>query len=211
MKKFIIILNILYFLTSCVTTFGQTTVPYNEVINKGIYKSYYSREIQGPSFVIYKLYKGGGNCSRKDDRFKSQQGLPHFNYKKSGYDIGHLANAEDFAYDSYKEKLTFNYINAIPQTPHLNRGTWKHWEDIVRKESQSDSLLIMCGGSEYNNKNIPQHCFKLVYSLTTGKLLNHLFFNNDNVENDTIPMNTSFIKEYDYNKVKNLWKTTTKQ
>lgn len=63
----------------------------------------------------------------------------------------------------------------------------------------------MCGGSEYDYKNVPRHCFKLVFSLTTGRLLYHLFFNNANAETDTIPMNPSFIKEYGYKKVKNLW------
>lgn len=204
MHRKVISIIVLFFVTVLIAL-SQNIVPHDTVIDKGIYKSYYSDVIEGPAFVIYPLYKGGGDCSRKDDFFKCEKGYPHFNYRKSGYDIGHLANAEDFAYDCYKENLTFNYINAIPQTPHLNSGIWKHWEDEVRKESQNDSLLIVCGGCDYNGTRIPQHCFKIVYSLTTGKLLHHLFFNNDNFTNDTIKCPSSIVNKYTYKKLRNLY------
>lgn len=34
-------------------------------------------------------------------------------YLNSGYDAGHLANAEDFAFDRYKEEKTFRYYNCL--------------------------------------------------------------------------------------------------
>lgn len=35
------------------------------VINEKCYTSYYSYKIKAPAYVVYKLYKGGGNVSRK--------------------------------------------------------------------------------------------------------------------------------------------------
>ena len=92
--------------------FSQNVERYDTIVNEQIYRSYYSYKIKGASFVIYRLYKGGGKNSRVGMNFKSS--FPHFSYKGSGYDIGHLANAEDFAYDRVLEEKTFRFYNAVP-------------------------------------------------------------------------------------------------
>ena len=91
-------------------------------------------------------------------------------YNHSGYDIGHMANAEDFASDCEKEKVTFYFYNALPQKPKLNRGCWSRVEAQIRKESQTDSLLIICGGFQFDSKigniSVPSNCFKIVKNLS---------------------------------------------
>lgn len=88
-------------------------------------------------------------------------------YKKSGFDEGHLANAEDFANNCPYEESTFRFWNAMPQTPLLNRGIWKVQETEIRKKSQSQALIVLCGGI-YNGKTIgngvslPDTCWKIV-------------------------------------------------
>jgi len=57
-----------------------------------------------------------------------------------------MANAEDFARDCKKEKDDLCFCNALPQTPNLNRGVWKRVETTARKWSQTNRLLIVCGG-----------------------------------------------------------------
>ncbi len=173
MKKIILLLIILLSLNS----YSQNIEKYDTIVVETNYKSYYSFKIKGPSFVIYKLYKGGGSVSRKGMDFKST--LPFFDYKKSGYDIGHMADAEDFAYNEILEKETFKYYNAVPQKPNLNRGIWKSYETKIRKISQTDSLLIICGGCDYNGM-IPNNCFKIVYSLSKRQILYSLVFTNNN-------------------------------
>lgn len=173
MKKIILFLIILLSLNS----YSQNIEKYDTIVVETNYKSYYSFKIKGPSFVIYKLYKGGGSVSRKGMDFKST--LPFFDYKKSGYDIGHMADAEDFAYNEILEKETFKYYNAVPQKPNLNRGIWKSYETKIRKISQTDSLLIICGGCDYNGM-IPNNCFKIVYSLSKRQILYSLVFTNNN-------------------------------
>ena len=152
-------------------------------IKEKCYESFYSYKIEAPAYVIYKLYHGGGNVPRKGFRFKSN--LPHFTYPHSGYDIGHMCNAEDFASSKELEESTFRYYNAVPQKPNLNRGVWEVNEKDIRKLSQTDSLLIICGGCDYSGL-IPARCFKMVYSLSTKKMIYAKIFTNSNdaTEND---------------------------
>ena len=196
-KIILIIFGLLFFQL----TFAQQAIEkYDTVIVEKNYASFYSYSIKAPAFVVYKLYKGGGKCSRVGMIFKSS--LPHFNYKASGYDIGHMTNAEDFAYNTKLEENTFRFYNAIPQTPHLNRGIWKSLETQVRKYSQTDSLLIICGGLQYN-KLVPAKCFKIVYSLTTGKILCSFVFNNSTADIEEV----GIILNFDFNKFRKMYFT----
>ena len=158
------------------------------IIDAGIYKSYYSYEVKGPLYVIYTLYKGGGDCPRSGMSFKTvglrAEAGPK-NYKASGFDEGHLCNAKDFARICADEEKTFRFYNALPQTPKLNRSVWKVYETLIRKESQSDSLLIMCGG-EFKNCTyigqdvaVPTYCWKIVRRVTDDKVIHILWFPND--------------------------------
>lgn len=151
---------------------------FDTIFNNGFYKSYFSYQLQEPLYVTYKLYKGGGECGRESFNFKNDTELQmadNEEYTKSGYDRGHLANAEDFAYDCQAEETTFRYHNCLPQTPNMNRGIWKTWETKIRKVSQTDSLLIITGGiwgkKRINNMAIPDKCWKVVMSLTTNKVI----------------------------------------
>jgi DNA/RNA endonuclease G (NUC1) len=118
---------------------------------------------------------------------KEYRSATNKDYLKSGYDRGHLANAEDFAYDCEKEKCTFSYYNCIPQHPQLNRGSWKSWESTIRKESQKDRLKIYTGaiyGKQKigNGVAVPDYCWKLVYNTRTKLILHALLFKNDATE-----------------------------
>ncbi|HTB52932.1 MAG TPA: DNA/RNA non-specific endonuclease [Ferruginibacter sp.] len=160
----------------------------DDIISNDIYTSYFNHQLHEPLYVVYKLYEAGGNCKRKGMHFKTG-GLEYSakakDYKGSGYDEGHLADAKDFAYDYDKEEETFRFYNCVPQTKVLNRGIWKHWETETRKESQNDSLLIICGSIFGNrtmgedNIGIPDYCWKIVESLTTHEIIYCLIFPND--------------------------------
>jgi endonuclease G, mitochondrial len=164
------------------------------VIHTDIYTSHFNNTLHEPLYVVYKLYDGGGDCDRKAFHFKTN-GLPYSakpaDYKGNGFDEGHLADAKDFAFDCLKEEETFRFYNCVPQTPRLNRGIWKYFETAIRKESQSDSLLIICG-SIFGNKTIgpdsiavPEYCWKIVYSLTTKEIIHCMLFPNDDSDTYT--------------------------
>lgn len=190
------------------TAFSQKIEKADTVINMTEYVSYYSYSISSPSFVIYKLYKGGGDASRKGLSFKEMKDIhgkkiPHFNYTNSGYDRGHLCNAEDMAWSAESLKRTFYYINCIPQHPILNREEWKYNEQIVRYVSQNDSLIIVCGGCDWKGY-IPQNCFKVVYSLTDGLCIESCTYSNNAVPicRDVDKLQ----KIFPYKTLKQMWK-----
>lgn len=152
------------------------------------YTSYVNKQLEQCLYVKYKLYKGGGDCKRPNNWVNDTKlKLVNENqYKGTIYDKGHLANAEDFAYNCHLDSLTFRDYNRIPQTKKLNRGVWKTFEDEVRVLSQKDSLLVFCGGfwdntsKEVNGMKIPVKCWKLIYSLSQKKILYcYIFLNND--------------------------------
>jgi endonuclease G len=158
------------------------------VVDKEIYKSYFSKVLKVPLFVEYKLYQGGGKASRKGMKFREGMGTAkNRDYSKSGFDKGHLVPAEDFAYDIDKENLTFSFYNCFPQSPKLNRGAWKSWESTIRAESQKWPLKIYTGGIFGSNKlkhkvGIPDYCWKVVFNQKTGRLMHVLLFKNDETE-----------------------------
>ena len=169
------------------TFYGSSQVKPTVVIKNAAYTAYIDTTINMPIYVEYRLYRGGGSCERanrwsNDSRYKL---VGDDSYSNSGYERGHLANAEDFAYNCYLDSLTFMYYNRLPQTKSLNRGVWKKQETLIRSLSQKDSLWIICGGYWDSNVKIvkglyiPTRCWKLVYSLTTGKLISGYIYTND--------------------------------
>lgn len=89
---------------------------YDTVIVKKAYTSYFSKNACVPVVVTYKLYKAGGACNRKNDRFindiSSLKMAVAKDYSHSGYDKGHMANAEDFAFDAICRNQPFATIIA---------------------------------------------------------------------------------------------------
>lgn len=182
MRKFLLLAIFLFYFISANS---QTKV--DTIISLPAYKSYFCKAIKQPLYVSYILYKGGGDCDRTKFRFKNDTKLEtatQKDYAATGYDQGHLANAEDFASDCIKDESTFRFYNCLPQTANLNRGIWKKWETEIRKESQNDSLYVICGGSFETKKIIgngvwvPIHCWKVVQSFKTKKIKHILYFDN---------------------------------
>jgi DNA/RNA endonuclease G (NUC1) len=181
-------LKVLIILVFSISTglYGQKV---DTVINTGVYKSYFSYAIKAPLYVTYTLYRGGGSCDRKEKGFQFRHDAIEItsrsnDYVHSNYEKGHLANAEDFAYDCRKEEITFRYYNCFPQTPRLNKGSWKHWENLIRKQSQKRKLFIITGGIYSKrfiglNVGVPDYCYKIVLDSKTRKMLHCIIFKND--------------------------------
>lgn len=166
--------------------FWHVAIAAQIIVDKGIYKANFSNTLRQPRYVSYTLYKGGGDCNRDSFDFKNddprlQTAVPK-DYEGSGYDQGHLANAEDFAFDCVKDELTFRYYNCLPQTVNLNRGKWKSNETMIRKWSQKEKLYIVCGGffgsKMIGNVSVPDYCWKVVQSTVTKKVLFCGWFSN---------------------------------
>ena len=93
------------------------TLSYNELFEQANWVAYELTDIETIShfertnkFIVDDLVKTGS--ASNDD------------YKKSGYDRGHLAPAGDMGWSEQAMKESFYYSNMSPQNPSFNRGIW---------------------------------------------------------------------------------------
>jgi endonuclease G, mitochondrial len=97
-------------------------------------------------------------------------------YRKSGYDLGHMAPAEDFAWSRTLERETFSMANVEPQLPGLNRQGWERIEEITRAEACRHGAVVIFTGPVFpgsltisaDRLPVPQGFFKLVIDPATG-------------------------------------------
>ncbi len=67
-------------------------------------------------------------------------------YRRSGYDRGHLAPAADMGWSSQTMSESFYYSNMSPQVPEFNRGIWKRLEEQVRNWAvELDTIYVVTG------------------------------------------------------------------
>lgn len=138
------------------------------------------------SWVFYTLNpaKISAPKVKRNTKFKPDYTLPggtasHADYKKSGFDKGHLAPAADMAWSQASMNDCFYYSNIAPQYPECNRGIWKQIEDKVRTMARHcDSLMVFTGPvfkqSQHrlglSNILIPQAYYKIIAVFTAGQI-----------------------------------------
>ena len=95
-------------------------------------------------------------------------------YKKSGYDRGHLSPAADFAFSEKAMSETFYMSNMSPQKGSLNRGIWKDLESKVREWAELYGRVYVISGpvlekpaTEYksigeNQVSVPEFYYKVI-------------------------------------------------
>jgi endonuclease G len=115
------------------------------------YYACYADSWRIPHWVIYYATRQrlGGRLNRSDD-FRPNPALPAGlrvrpdDYRRAGFDRGHLAPAADFAFDRDALSATFLMSNMSPQYPAMNRGMWRQVEDQARTmvRSQGQGWVI---------------------------------------------------------------------
>lgn len=103
------------------------------------------------------------------------QGRPA-DYRASGYDLGHMAPAEDFAWSAELERSTFSMANVEPQLPGLNRQGWERMEEIARAEACVRGTVDIFTGPIYpgtatigaDKLAVPRAFFKIIIDPATG-------------------------------------------
>lgn len=181
----------------------------NQVIQHTIYTLSYNENHEQADWVAYKLYKNSINDSvkRKDD-FRidpkvATSSATLSDYKRSGYDRGHLAPAKAMSFSKETMSESFYMSNMSPQKPSFNRGIWKKLEEQVRSWIHiSDSLYVVTGpvldnelGSiGANNVSVPRAYYKAILRFKNSQIMG-LGFLLDN-EKSSLPL-SSFIASID--------------
>jgi endonuclease G len=125
-----------------------------QVVKHMAYALCYNEEYEQASWVAYRLTSGmcekGGeertDNFRADKEIKTGSATPD-DYKKSGYDRGHLCPAGDMCWSEQSMSESFYMSNMSPQAPQFNRGIWKTLESDVRLWAlRFGELYVVAGG-----------------------------------------------------------------
>lgn len=157
----------------------------NGIVRHKYYSLSYKEKSEQAEWVAYNLTKE--DCL-KSNRFQRPyfifdplvvtKSADYRNYKKSGYDKGHLCPAGDrnFSKDAFDE--TFYTSNISPQKHDFNSGIWNTLEQKVRYWAiKYESIYVVTGGI-LNGKletigaekvAVPKEFYKVLYCKTGNK------------------------------------------
>ena len=92
-------------------------------------------------------------------------------YKRSGYQRGHMAPAQDMAWSEESMHASFYMTNVCPQSKRLNEDAWSKLEEKVREWVMRDSVLVVVTGPVLHNNlkridgsevAIPEQFYKVI-------------------------------------------------
>ncbi len=185
------ILTLLFITSLVIATFGLScrsnqAITYStlapaakgELVEHNHYSLSYIEQHEGAEWVYYILTptKAAGGVKRKDnfraDPKVSTGSAQLSDYKRSGYDRGHLCPAGDMGFDDLAMSESFYMSNMSPQSPSLNRGTWKNLETELRELARDGKTLHIVTGPIFRDNigtigkgkvTIPGYYYKAVY------------------------------------------------
>lgn len=156
----------------------------NQIVKHDFYTLSYNEKFEQSEWVFYELKKRfvvNGNFSRpffiEDPKVKTESANWR-NYKKSGYDKGHLCPAGDMEFDIKAYNDTFYTSNISPQDHNFNAGVWNRLEEKIRYWAiKYDGIYVVTGGVlEASLKTIgkekvlvPNYFYKILLDDSNGK------------------------------------------
>ena len=158
-----------------------------------------------PVWVSYTLSRAQTlTCAPRPDRFepdpllRPSQRADMSDYRRSGYDQGHMAPNADLSWHPQVQRESFYLSNIAPQLPGLNRGLWRELESIVRAWAYERGSLTIYVGPVYarnsahtigvNRVVIPDAFFKIVIDNRTGEYQSFLFPHTSQLPDQIPPM-----------------------
>jgi len=153
----------------------------NQIINKQVFTVCYDYKNKGAKYVAYTLHGELVNYLniKKRKSFYTEKNLKKEyrsyskDYRKSGFDRGHLASDASFDYDKKVVRKTYTMINVIPQAPKVNRYTWIKAEKLERLIAVKLGTVNVINGVIYeetpprigkNKIAVPSSFWKMIYN-----------------------------------------------
>jgi endonuclease G, mitochondrial len=84
---------------------------------------------------------GRDDCFRPDWRIPEQFRADLSDYKGSGYDRGHVIPSADRLASRVENSETFLLTNMAPQSPEMNRQSWRILEQEIRKIARRQNVV----------------------------------------------------------------------
>lgn len=161
-----------------------------EIIEHTGYTLSYREEYEVPEWVAYELTREEVTtlAVERKDNFREDKAVGTGSatlqdYKKSGYDRGHMAPAADFRWSAEAMDDTFYLSNMCPQTHAFNAGIWSDLESAIRSMAYEDGSIYVVTGPVLtdgpydtigeNDVAVPSYFYKVVldYSEPTLKAI----------------------------------------
>lgn len=156
----------------------------NTIVYHDFYALSYNEKYEQAEWVAYELKKeqvSNSNFKRpffiQDDKV-STGSADWRNYKKSGYDKGHLCPAADREFNKKAYEATFLTSNISPQDHEFNSGIWNRLEEKIRYWAvKYDRLYVVTAGVLQPNLKtigkekvaVPNYFYKIVLDEYQGK------------------------------------------
>mgnify|MGYP001241917628 CR=1 FL=1 len=156
----------------------------NQIVKHDYFSLSYNEKYEQAEWVAYELKKSYVRSSNFDRPYfiedpKVKTGSADWrNYKKSGYDKGHLCPAGDmeFAINAYND--TFFTSNISPQLHDFNGGVWNRLEQKVRYwATKYDGVYVITAGVLQPNLKtigqeqvlVPNYFYKILLDNSNGQ------------------------------------------
>jgi endonuclease G, mitochondrial len=167
------------------TTFSENFYPAplkgEEIVTHSSIRISYNEKHEQANWVAYRLLDSHiGGAEKRKDKFLSDPYVSTFSahpadYKKTGFDRGHLAPAGDFSWSEKSMSESFYMSNMSPQQPDFNRGIWKKLEEQVRQWAlENEELYVVTAGvlsenlpsiGTKNKISIPVYYYKVILDI----------------------------------------------
>ncbi len=153
------------------------------IIDRPGYALGYIEYHEQPAWVVYRMTEDEAvtKAAKRNDNFREDPQVPTgsatlADYRRSGYDRGHLAPAADMAFSVQTMKDSFYMSNMSPQKPQFNRGIWKELEAQIRHFAIVEKDIYVVTGPVLpetksvtigaSKVTVPAYYYKVVYDLT---------------------------------------------
>lgn len=150
----------------------------HQIINHKYYSLSYREEHEQAEWVAYLLTQESiRGHSKRVDNFREDPKVTTGSaslkdYKRSGYDRGHLCPAADMKLNREAMSETFFMSNMSPQHKNLNRKAWNYLEQLVRRWGKKEEAIYIVTGPILtdikktigkNKVSVPKAYYKIVY------------------------------------------------
>ena len=131
----------------------NTSMAKNYLMEKPSYSLSYNNSKRTANWVSWHLDQNDIGYSDRQNNFRKDDELPTSwyqvkasDYKKSGFDRGHLCPSADRTSSSTANSSTFLMSNMIPEAPKHNRQTWAQLERFTRDlVAEGNEVYVMMG------------------------------------------------------------------